>query len=180
MNKGARTVLTSRNGFTVVQCVREDIPAIHAFSRHVFDNQNTPNEHPSLDEWFSRFDQRKGIILAVTSGHCIDDSGLLVTDQLDQEAICSYLFAYESKSVLSEANCMHVWLCATEPQHRGQGITRELFALVSHEATQIRQSTTILAVNTYPAYFPHMYRLLSRSDSGNCQVQATTYSIDKQ
>jgi hypothetical protein len=47
-------------------------------------------------------------------------------------------------------------------------LARALFDQITHEATQNRSNLGTLAVNTYPAYFPSMYNLLSRPDSGEC------------
>lgn len=108
---------------TILQCTRDDIPAVYSFSRLVFDNQDTPNHHPTLDEWFTRYDERKGYILVAVYKE--DTNGDKISPSINADSLCSYLFAYESLSVTSsEKKCMHVWLCATDLQHRGQGITR--------------------------------------------------------
>jgi hypothetical protein len=117
-----RMILGVHQEYTILHCVRDDISAVHALSCHIFDNQQTPSAHPSLAEWYSRFDERKGMILAVCTTN--DDNDSSPRAQLTPEKLCSYIFAYESKSVLSEKLCMHVWLCATEDPHRSKGITR--------------------------------------------------------
>ena len=119
-----RRLLGEVHSHKILQCRRDDIPAVHAFSCRVFDTQVTPSNHPSVDEWYTRYDERKGMIMVVVN----DAIGEVAGDESDEsirEKICSYLFAYESESVqLSGKSCMHIWLCATESQHRGKGLTR--------------------------------------------------------
>ena len=120
-----RRVLATHQEFTIFHCVRDDIPTVHELSTHIFghSSQRTPNAHPSLDDWFCRFDERKGIILAVCRTNN-GDSPPPSCQELITAPLCSYMFAYESNSVLSEKICMHVWLCATDIPFRGKGITR--------------------------------------------------------
>jgi hypothetical protein len=120
---------------------------VYDLSRSIFDNQSTPNEHPSLDEWFSRFDERKGIILvACDATHSSMSSPY---EELCREKLFSYTFAYESKSVLNENMCMHIWLSATDPSHRGRGLTRwvNIDVLSLFRLVMICFSTTELTVS---------------------------------
>lgn len=137
-------------------CTREDIPRVHSFSQRVFDAQSTPNEHPTLEDWYKRYDDRKGIVIIA-----VKDTGNM--ESLGN--IGSFLFAYESPSVILDHSCLHIWLCATDLSYRGKGLMRQLFDFISQEALQNRNLNT-LSINTYPIYFPSMYKLLSKKDLG--------------
>lgn len=113
----------------IVLCRREDLPAVHAFSCCVFDHESTPNDHPSLDEWLSRFDTRKGVIFVKCRGG-IGDS-LAADEGLSPDDMQSYMFVHEGISVLTGKTTLHVWLCATDISHRGKGITRYLQCISS-------------------------------------------------
>jgi len=139
-------------------CSRDQIPEVYTFSRSIFDTLHTPSDHPSIEEWYSRFDNQNGIVVCATS---LDAQS---TSNVDVGKIYAYLFAHEKRSSLSDDVGLHIWLCASDPALRKRGLTRSLFSLVDSLASERKLS--FVSINTYPDYFPDMNRLLSRPDSG--------------
>ena len=135
----------------IEQLDRQDIARVHAFSVSVFNTIATPNAHPSLADYEQRFDNRKGIILGA-----VCDSQLV-----------GYLFAHSSQASEQVASDpkegIHIWLCATDSMHRRKGIATKLFDAI-HDISMDRH-VQYLSINTYPEYFPDMYKLLSSDSS---------------
>jgi hypothetical protein len=123
----SRRIMGTHDDYTIQQGSRADIPAVHALSCEIFNGQETPSHHPSLEEWFTSFDDYNGFILVAmsTCSTSTDDTNATDVDMRPSpEKFCSYIFAYERKSALTDEICMHVWLCATCVPHRSKGITR--------------------------------------------------------
>ena len=150
----------------MLRCLsQEHLPKVYAFSCDVFSRTDTPNEHPSLEEMTARYLNRRGALCCMFSKE--DEGG-----NVDTIPIAAYLMAYESPYPHGESSCLHVWLCATHENFRGRGFASKMFAEM--EKVCVERNLKSLRVNTYPRYFPNMFKFLSRGESGFVQTATAT------